>query len=105
MRRPIVALTIFLKADHRLHIHPMNKRSRLYIGEIKEITVVGDDDRRPNLLDVGEEAAEEGGLVGFVEDGEETRVIRFGRVLEILNVLAHNVPVGNQEALQNQFMK
>ena len=100
VRSPVITLIVLLEANHGLHIHPMHHRPRLHIGKIKEIPIVGDDDRGPDLLDVGEEAAEEGGLVGFVEDGEEAWVVGLGGVLKIFNVLTDNVSIGDQVALQ-----
>jgi hypothetical protein len=104
MRCPVITLIVLLEPNHGLHVHSMDKGTSLHIRKVKEITIVSDNDSGPDLLDVSKEAAKEGCLIGFIEDGEEAWVIGLGCVFKVFNVLTHNIPVGDQEALKNQPM-
>lgn len=67
---------------------------------IKLIAIESRKDGRLGLTDVLEELSQKSGLIRLVEDGEHAHIVfRLGCVLEILDVLAYHLAVGNEEAL------
>jgi len=67
---------------------------------IEKIPIVRDDNVRLDQLDVLEKPDQRFVLVLFVEHRELALVFRFGRVLEIVNVLRDDFAVYNEEALE-----
>ena len=116
--RFVFVLLVLEEADDATHVHIVNlsasldKRpkkaeiriikcrvgARAWHKPIEEIAVVCDDNRRFDFEQMIEEFLYCCSLVYLVEDGEFSREFGSRRVLKVVNVCAHNLPIDNKEA-------
>lgn len=92
-------LIIYRETDLPEHVYPMSLGPRANEGEIEAVSVVCRHDGRLGLSYMFEETSKGGRLVRLVEDRERTFVLGFGGVFEIVDVVANDLSVGDEEAL------
>ncbi|KAH3682891.1 hypothetical protein WICPIJ_006147 [Wickerhamomyces pijperi] len=64
---------------------------------IEEITVESGNNRRLGVMDVFKESLNQGLFIVFVENGKQTWIFRLWGVLEVFNVFADDLSVGDKE--------